>query len=67
MIANNPASGPKRGAGGRDPACFFNSGNRRIPNRGEQMMRYYGFCNTVRYYSSNGNAYLNSIPCVAEL
>jgi len=26
-----------------------------IPNSGEQMVIYYGFCSTVRDYSSNGN------------
>ena len=30
-----------------------------IPNRGEQMVRYYGSCNTVRCYSSSGNHQLN--------
>jgi len=31
-----------------------------IPNSGEQMVRYYRFCNTVRDYSSSGNHHFNS-------
>ncbi len=31
-----------------------------IPNRGEQMVRCYGFRNTIRDYSSNGNPHFNS-------
>jgi len=31
-----------------------------IPNRGEQAVRYYGFCSTVRDYSTTGNHHFNS-------
>ena len=31
-----------------------------MPNRGEEMVRYYGFRNTFRYYSSIGNPHLNT-------
>ena len=31
-----------------------------IPNRGEQMVRYYGFYSTLRDYISGGNPHLNS-------
>ena len=31
-----------------------------IPNRGEQMVRCYGFRNIVRHYSSTGNPHFNS-------
>jgi hypothetical protein len=31
-----------------------------IPNRGEQMVRHCGFCNTIRDYSSTGNPHSNS-------
>jgi hypothetical protein len=31
-----------------------------IPNRGEQMVWYYGFRNTVRQFSSTGNPHFNS-------
>jgi len=37
-----------------------------IPNRGEQMVRYYGFFNTVRDYSSTRNHHVNAQPKVAE-
>ena len=33
-----------------------------IPKRGEQIVRYYGFWNTIRYDSSGGNLHLNSKP-----
>ena len=31
-----------------------------IPKRGEQMVRYYGFCGTDIDYSSSGNHHFNS-------
>ena len=37
-----------------------------IPSRGEQMVTYDRFFNTVRYYSSNGNPCLNSELKVAD-
>jgi hypothetical protein len=37
-----------------------------FPNRGEQMVRYYGFRNTVRHYSSTGNTQFKSKPIVAD-
>ena len=30
-----------------------------IPAQGEQMVRYYGLCNTVRDYSLSGNHHFN--------
>jgi hypothetical protein len=33
-----------------------------IPKRGEQIVRYYGFWNTIRYDSSGGNLHINSKP-----
>lgn len=38
-----------------------------IPNRGEQMVRYYGFCSTVRDCSSSGNHYFDSDLTSADL
>ncbi len=37
-----------------------------IPNRGEQTVRYYGFCNTVRDYSSS-NHHFNPKPKMINL
>jgi hypothetical protein len=38
-----------------------------IPDRGEQMVRYQRFCNTIRANSSNGNPHLNFKPTVVSL
>jgi hypothetical protein len=37
-----------------------------IPNRGEQMVRYYGIWNTIRGYSLNGNPHVKSNPKVTD-
>jgi hypothetical protein len=31
-----------------------------IPSRGDQMVRYYGLCNTVRDFSTIGNHHVNA-------
>ena len=38
-----------------------------IPNRGAQMVWYYGFRNTVRQFSSTGNLHFNSKSPPADL
>lgn len=38
-----------------------------IPNSGEKILQYQGFCDTIRAHSSNGNPHIKSIPSIKDL